>query len=235
MTPRVQITTATKIKQNICGCIGILMCLFLLCYHTGRIFNLFDPTVYYMLPSSVCEVVAYIVLFSLASNIASEIFSVAQIAVEIFFAIALPLMLTHVGEMQSLDKWIFVTFVTFCMLSLYFWVVLFNNNKFHRRDLWWIMLLPLLQALEMCIYLSYLSHIKTVTDFDNPAFCVPDNLRIVKICLVLLLPVSWWKISHSSAFSGPKDGLSMPSFSIWNRFGLICGLMAAVASISFFC
>lgn len=235
MTPRVQITTATKIKQNVCGCFGILMCLFLLCYHTGRIFNLFDATVYYMIPSSVCEVAAYILLYALAANLASEIFAMAQAAVEIFFALALPLMLTHAGEMQSLDKWIFVTLVAFCMLSLYFWVVLLNNNKFTRRDLWWIMLLPLLQALEMCIYLSYLSHIKTVTDLDNPAFCVPDNLRVIKICLVLLLPTSWWKISHSHAFSGAADGLSMPSFSIWNRYGLICGLMAAVASISFFC
>lgn len=207
------------------------MCLFLVCYHTGRFFGLFNATVYYMLPSSICEVAAYILLYSLASNLASEIFAMAQAAVEIFFAIALPLMLTHVGEMQSLDKWIYVTLVVFCVLSLYFWVVLLNNNKFSRRDLWWIMLLPLLQALEICVYISYLKHIQTITDYDNPAFCVPDNLRVIKICLVLLLPASWWKISHSSAFSGLVDGLSMPSFSIWNRFGLICGLMVAAAIV----
>lgn len=233
MTPTVQLTKATKIKQNICGCFGILMCLFLLCYHTGRIFNLFDATVYYMIPSGVCEVLAYILLFSLASNLASEIFAMTQAAVEVFFAIALPFMLTHVSEMQMLDKWIYVTLVVFCAVSLYFWIVLLNNNHFGRRNLFWIMLLPLLQALEMCVYLSYLKHIQSLSgsDIDNPAFCVPTPLRVTKIVMVMFLPVSWWKISHSPAFSGNTDSLSMPSFSVWNRYGLIFLLMVVVAAL----
>lgn len=233
MTPRVQITKATRLKQNLCGCFGILMSLFLFCYHTGRIFKLFDATVYYMIPSSVCEVAAYILLFSLAYNLASEIFAMAQVAVEVFFAIALPFMLTHVSEMQMLDKWIYVTLVVFCALSLYFWVVLLNNNHFGRRNLLWIMLLPLLQALEMCVYLSYLKHIQGLSGSDivNPAFCVPAPLRLIKIVLVMFLPVSWWKISHSVAFSGNADGLSMPSFSVLNRYGLISLLMVVAAAL----
>lgn len=229
MTAKVNITTPTKVLQNICGWLGILMCLSLLCYHTGRISGLFDATVYYMLPSSVCEVSAYILLYILASSLASEIFAMAQAAVEVFFAIALPFMLTHLSETQSLDRWIYGTLVAFCVLSLYFWVVLLNNNKFSRRDLCWIMLLPLLQALEICIYLTYLHHILTVTDIENPAFNIPAPLRIAKMALALVLPVSWWKISHSSAFSGNNSGLELPKFSIWNKYALICGLMVVVA------
>lgn len=229
MTAKKETTPAIKLRQNICGWLGILMCLCLLCYHGARFLNLLDATVYYMLPSSVCEVLAYVMLFSLASSLASEIFAMAQTAVEVFFAIALPYMLTHVFDMQQLDKWIFATLVAFCTVSLYFWVVLFNNNKFNQRDRWWIMLLPVLQALEMCVYLTYLYHIRGLDDVNNPAFCVPMPLRLTKMALVLLLPVSWWKISHSSAFAGNNDGMRLPSFSPWNRYGLICLVLVAMA------
>lgn len=218
-----------KLKQNICGCLFILAYLCLAGYHAGRYFGLFDASVGYMLPRSVFAVSALILCYNLASNLASEIFAMAQCAIDLFFAIAMPFMLVHDDVMQSLDKWIFVTCTVFCLLSLYFWVILLNNNYFRNRDIVWILLIPLLQALDICIYLTYLNNIRTVTDMENADFFVPEALRIAKMVVALIAPVGAWKLCHSPAFSSNNDGLSMPSFSPFNRYGLICGLMVVAA------
>lgn len=223
-----QITPSIKRKQDICGWLCILAYVCLVGYHAGRFFGLFDATISFMVPRSVFAVAALIMFYRLASNLAAEIFAMAQCAIELFFSIAMPL-LAH-GKLEQIDKWIFVTNAAFCLLSLYLWIILLNNNKFRHKDIWWIMLMPLIQGVDICIYTTYVTHINSVAGLtDADPIVLPTALRLAKMAVAIVAPVGAWKLCHSTAFSGNYNGLSLPSFSVWNRYGLIFGLMVVAA------
>ncbi len=186
--------------------------------------------IYYIVVGCV-SICGYLSLYSLSSNLSSDFFSAGQIMFELFFPVAMP-MIFYLGSENVED---FVAIYYLCMLmcvaSIYNWSMLLNNNAFTRWERSWIMLLPMASVLRFAQFWHFAGSVEgraqlVQADIFSNAWCLSAmNL------LTLLMPIGFWALTRSRAFSGDKNEFDMPSFSPLNRYTITYAIIIAACMI----
>lgn len=207
--------------QNLCGATFIIMHAF------GFVLRLLQyndilPYDYAFgnLVLGVLGLLGFILLSRLSSSIAGDFFTGCQIGMKAFFAVALPMLVLYFSDDSDLYEPVFWLCIGFSVLSVYFWAMLLYNVKFRVCDKVWIVLLPLMNIYNICHYFNCLSRVNDTSRPFEGAFYDIDAMMILRLCLIPIMAIGYWKLSHTKAFSGPKDNFDMPKMSPINIYFL---------------
>lgn len=189
-------------------------------------------SVYYIAMGCV-SIAGYLMLYPLSSNLSSDFFAAGQIMFELFFPVAMP-MIFYIGS-DNVEDFVAIYYLSMlmCVASVYNWSMLLNNNKFTAWERTWIMVLPLASILRFTQYWHFVGSIEGRTqmlhfDFFNNAWCL-STMTV----LIALMPLGFWALTHSRAYSGNKNNFDMPSFSPLNRYTLSYGALIGLIMILF--
>lgn len=220
--------------QNVCGGVFVFL------YTLNFVFRLLQyneilpyGTIWINITLGVLGVVAFTLLNNTASTMAAEFFAVSQIGLEVFFSVALPVLSAYFDDESDFYEPVFWLSIVFCVLSLYFWSMLFKNSKFSVADKMWIYLLPLLNVYNIAHYFNCISRIHDRDAVFRGAFYDNDAMMILRLCLLPLMAIGYWKLCHTEVFSGPKDNFTSPKMSPFNLYFLSYCLLVAAAYYAF--
>lgn len=175
----------------------------------------------------------YLMLYPLASNLASDFFAAGQIMLEIFFPVAVPIML-YLGS-DRVDDYLSMYYVSMLVsaVGIYNWSMLLNNTRFSRKQLMWILTLPMISVFNLVQNWNFVGKMEgreqlLHVDFYHNIVCMS-----ILLILVLAMPMGYWVLTHSRAFAGNKNELDMPRFSPFNKYFLLYALISGVGMLLF--
>lgn len=220
--------------QNLAFGAFILFCAIDIVFRILKATNVLPPSnsAYYVAMGCV-SLVGYIILYTISSNLSSDFFAAGQLMLELFFPVAVPVVL-YLGTDNAEDYLaIYYLSMLICAASLYNWSMLLNNNKFSRRQRAWIMILPMISVFNFIQYWNFLGRMEGRDQLLHVNFY--DNLwcLLVMVLLVMAMTMGYWVLTHSRAFSGNKNEFDMPRFSPLNPYLLFYASISAVGMLIF--
>lgn len=179
---------------------------------------------------SIC---GYLMLYPLASNLASDFFAAGQIMLEVFFPLAVPIMM-YMGS-DRVDDYLAMYYVSMLVsgVSIYNWSMLLNNNRFSRKQLMWILTLPLVSVFNLVQYWNFIGRVEGREQWLHVDFYHNFACMGVLLPLLLAMPMGYWVLTHSRAFAGNKNEFDMPSFSPFNRYFLLYAIISGIGMFLF--
>lgn len=221
-----------KRLQYICGVLFILK---YACQFLGRsalYFDLIQPTdTFYTYFVGIFSILGYVCLGILASGTVAELFSISFIGLDIFFMVCLPFLLSIAPVEQDRFPIIYVFCFIFSIIAIYLWSLLLNCSKFPVKDLLWILILPLTFVLNIMVYAGNLMDFEGINTLAIIVVNGISTLTLIRLCLAVILPISYWKLCHSACFSGPGTSYAHTdkySISPFNIYLLVYGLITVI-------
>lgn len=226
----------TKISraQNICG--GVFVFLYILNFAFRLLqYNDVIPygTIWINISLGILGIIGFTLLSKLSSNMAADFFAVCQIGMEVFFSAALPVLSVYFSADSDFYEPVFWLCIGFSMFSIYFWSVLFNNCKFSVGDKMWVLLLPLINIYNIAHYFNCISRINDSDAVFRGAFYDNNAMMVLRLCLIPLVSLGYWKLCHSEAFSGPQENFTTPKMTPFNVYFISYVALVAVAYYAF--
>lgn len=175
----------------------------------------------------------FILLSKLSSSMASDFYAASQIGFDVFFSVAIPVLIMFFDEDTDFYVPVLLLCIAFRILAIYFWSVLLNNNRFRLRDKPWIVMMPLMCVFHICHYFNCISRVYDTDTIVVGPFYDNDFMMALYLCLTIPMAVGYWKLSHSKAFSGPKDSLDKPKMSPANRYFMTYMIFVVFAYLIF--
>lgn len=220
--------------QTLAFAVFILFCAIDITFITLKAADVVSPanSAYRVAMCSV-SLLGYLILYSISSNLASDFFAAGQIMLELFFPLAAPVVL-FLG-VERIEDYLSMYYLGMlvCGMSIYNWSMLINNCRFSRRQLAWILTLPLVAVFNFVQYWNFIGRVEgreqwLHVDFYHNFWCMA-----ILLALTMAMPMGYWVLTHSRAFAGNKNELDMPNFSPFNRYFLLYASIAGLGMLAF--
>lgn len=178
--------------QNIAFAVFLLSCAVDLTFRILKAAQLLPPSNYaYYVTMGGVTIWGFLLMYALASNLSSDFFAASQIMLELFFPVAVPVIM-YLGT-DNIDDYLSIYYLSMLIsaTSVYTWAMLLHNSRFRGWKKLWTAALPLTTIMNFIQYWNFVGRVEGRDQIMHVDFYRNPWCLTIMIILILVMPIGY--------------------------------------------